>query len=157
MNFAIRRGTRSDLIKNPDGTAFFTDGAASSTSAPANLVITAGTSPSGTIGYQYNWQEIDGVVYFNVTLSYSVVGATVTKVQFDMPSDMPTPAARTGVSGANVAHYFLAGGGANLDASLASGRALIVRDSGDTKYQFRMDTTSSSLGIFYAQGQYLAA
>ena len=66
-----------------------------------------GTAPSGTVNNRYRWFQIGNVVHYHFSFTYTTTGTSNTTLSFTHPSDMPVPAAFTGVPGAVAAPYFL--------------------------------------------------
>lgn len=56
------------------------------------LTWTATTAPSGTINKKYKWSRIGNIVTVLLKIDASIAGTAVTAVEFEMPSDMPSPA-----------------------------------------------------------------
>jgi len=124
-------------------------------------VFTAGTAPSGTTNKSYNFTRIGNQVCANVTLVYSVAGATVTQVVCPFPSDMPTPIFPTGLSGASVVAYSGQGHASNattgVGASASDMPCFIRRNSGDTAWEFVLSATSGSYLTFKINVTYFTA
>lgn len=66
--------------------------------AGATPTWTGTTAPSGTTNHTYSFNRIGNLVTLRISLDYSVAGATLTAVTFDLPSDCPTPELPSGVS-----------------------------------------------------------
>jgi hypothetical protein len=52
---------------------------------------TGTTSPSGTPTSSYRWTQIGKMVSLRLTLVYPTTGTSLTKVEADMPADVPLP------------------------------------------------------------------
>jgi hypothetical protein len=57
---------------------------------------TGTTAPSGTINHSYNWIRIGNLVILKINSMYSVAGTLLTRIQYTIPTDCPTPIFPTG-------------------------------------------------------------
>lgn len=66
------------------------------------LTWTGTTAPSGTISKKYRWARTGKRVDLWILITATVVGSALTSVNFDLPSDMPTPSAFSNAGAARI-------------------------------------------------------
>lgn len=153
-------GTANTIaVNNTSGTANYTAttyNANASQTYSSTIAWTGTTAPSGSTNHSYSWTQIGNVVFFRVNLSYTVAGSALTVVGMDKPSDMPTPSEPPGFGAASNLMVTCAAG---LAVSLTSGtgnqgKGYVAVNSGDTGYQFVVQSASNNSTIAYIEGHY---
>jgi hypothetical protein len=69
------------------------------------LTWTGTTAPSGTTNLRYRWQQLGNIVWFTFNFNYGSAGSGLTAATWDLPTDMPTPTAITGLNAASNLSY----------------------------------------------------
>jgi hypothetical protein len=69
------------------------------------LTWTGTTAPSGTTNLRYRWQQLGNIVWFTFNFNYATSGNGLTAATWDIPTDMPTPTAITGLNAASNLSY----------------------------------------------------
>jgi len=114
--------------------------------------FTAGTAPSGSADLTYNWQRIGNWVKANFTFYYPTAGATVTQILIPIPSDMPDPVVPTGFTGASMVLYLGQGTMISTQTSIGVSASdmysYLVRNAGDTDFEFGISATAGSYRVF---------
>jgi len=114
--------------------------------------FTAGTAPSGSADLTYNWQRIGNWVKANFTFYYPTAGATVTQILIPIPSDMPDPIVPTGFTGASMVLYLGQGTMISTQTSIGVSASdmysYLVRNAGDTDFEFGISATAGSYRVF---------
>ena len=120
----------------------------------------SGTAPSGTVNNRYRWFQIGNVVHYHFSFTYTTAGTSNTTMSFTHPSDMPVPAAFTGVPGAVAAPYFLyrvlsyASATLNIQPPTGWYGGLKVNSTGPTVYGWAFSGTAVNLTNWSVHGTY---
>lgn len=119
------------------------------------ITWTGTTPPSGTTNHTYWWTQVGKMVTYHIELNYATASTGTTMVTFDLPTDMPTPDVAGGLSGASN-FIFKTNGSLITNASTAPNviSAGLRRDSGNTKYEFNVTTSSGTHRIAIVEGSY---
>ncbi|MES3012638.1 MAG: hypothetical protein V4750_02775 [Pseudomonadota bacterium] len=100
------------------------------------LAWAAGVAPSGTISKRYRWQRIGNQVTLWYRVEASVAGTAVTELDFDLPSDCPTPADMTNQG---TSEFYAAGPAvASPSASTNPSKTVLYKTGGSPAYIFNI-------------------
>ena len=120
-----------------------------------NIVWTGTSAPTG-ITSRYRWSQIGNCVNYYICFSGSLAGTSITAITFDFPTDMPTPTAPSGLSGASIFIYKNLGYASTTSTSTthfaASGG--IRRNSANTAFEFIYSGYNSNIRVFQVTGTY---
>ena len=161
-------GTKQDIslsaytfrANNTNATANATDNTFKSIAQQTytgTIVWTGTTAPSGTTNHTYQWSQIGKLVSLRINLDYATVGAALTQVLMNLPSDCPSPIVPTNVGATNVIVYGSGAinGGKTAAISSTSYAALRV-NAAATGYELIVNRGSSAYQYAYINIQYFA-
>jgi len=113
-----------------------------------SITWTATTAPSGATNHSYRLTQIGKFVTLNISLVYATNGNSTSAILLTLPSNAPTPAQPTGLTGANQYIYVLncqLATSANLMASTAQTRGMMRNNSANNGVELFASWVGSSI------------
>ena len=105
-----------------------------------------GTAPTTILGQSYGGQQVGNMVSINLSIVYSVAGATNTQVTFTLPSDLPTPVSPTGFTAALDVIAYGTGmimNATNSTAVTGARNCFLRRNAANNGYEFFLNVSIS--------------
>ena len=95
------------------------------------------TAPTTILSNTYKWNQIGSLVTVRLSLSYSVAGSN-TQVIISLPTDLPTPSAPTGFTGASDILYYGTGSLTTTTSLIAATSRVVLlrRNAANNGYEF---------------------
>jgi len=95
------------------------------------------TAPTTILSNTYKWSQVGSLVTVRLSLSYSVAGSN-TQVIISLPTDLPTPSAPTGFTGASDILYYGTGSLTTTTSLIAATSRVVLlrRNAANNGYEF---------------------